>query len=72
MSFIFVKTNCVVINSKMIPITPFFHCVWLFIWKKNNQMFLGKEQAMELTSHRHIHTGLLYNIILSDLYDIHI
>lgn len=72
MSFIFVKTNCVVINSKMIPITPIFTlCVAVYL-ERINQMFLGKEQAMELTSHRHIHTGLLYNIILSDLYNIHI
>ncbi len=61
MSFIFLQTNCVVVNSKMISITPIFPLFVDVYLERINQMFLGKEQAMELTSHS-IFTQASYTI----------
>ncbi len=61
MSFIFLQTNCVVVNSKMISITPIFPLFVDVYLERINQMFLGKEQAIELTS-RNIFIQASYTI----------
>ncbi len=61
MSFIFLQTNCVVVNSKMISISPIFPLFVDVYLERINQMFLGKEQAIELTS-RNIFIQASYTI----------
>ncbi len=61
MSFIFLQTNCVVVNSKMISISPVFPLFVDVYLERINQMFLGKEQAIELTS-RNIFIQASYTI----------
>ncbi len=65
MSFFFLQTNCVVVNSKWFPSPHFSLFVDVYL-ERINQMFLGKEQAMELTSHSiFTQASYTYNIIRS-------